>query len=89
MIIFGADIGAAVALAIAEEVRPMALALFAPADPAHVGASVTAQTGFVEKHRRARLTGPVSPPARIAKSAPLPTSAGAEPRALVDLTRSE
>lgn len=62
----------------------MALALFAPAEPAHVGAGLAAHTGFFEKRRRARATGPLAPPARIAKSAPLPTSAGAEPRALVD-----
>lgn len=84
LIVFGADVGAALALAIAEEVRPMALALFAPAEPAHVGAGLAAHTGFFEKRRRARATGPLAPPARIAKSAPLPTSAGAEPRALVD-----
>jgi pimeloyl-ACP methyl ester carboxylesterase len=84
VIVFGADIGAAVALAIAAEVQPMALALFAPADPAHVGACLAAQTGFFERRRRARATGAVAPPARIAKSAPLSTSAGAEPRAFVD-----
>ena len=84
VIVFGADIGAAVALAIAEEIQPMALALFAPAEPSHVGAGVTQQSGFFETRRRARATGPVAPPARIAKSAPLPTSAGAEPRALVN-----
>jgi pimeloyl-ACP methyl ester carboxylesterase len=83
VIVFGADVGAAVALAIAEEIRPLALALFAPAEPAHVGASVNEQTGFFERRRRARSSGPVPPPARIAKSAPLPTSAGDEPRALV------
>jgi len=84
LIVFGADVGAALALAITEEARPMALALFAPAEPAHVGAGLAAHTGFLEKRRRARSTGPLPPPGRIAKSAPLPTSAGAEPRALVD-----
>lgn len=84
VIIFGADVGAAVALAIAEEVRPMALALFAPAEPAHLGAGLTGQTGFFEKRRLARSSGPVAPPARLAKSAPLSSSAGAEPRRLVD-----
>lgn len=84
VIVFGADIGAAIALAIADEIRPMALALFAPAEPAHVGARVAAQTGFFERRRRARSTGPLAAPARIAKSAPLPATVGAEPRALVD-----
>lgn len=84
VIVFGADIGAAVALAIAEEVRPLALALFAPAEPAHVGAHISEQTGFFERRRRSRASGPVAPPGRIAKSAPLPASVGAEPRALVD-----
>ena len=83
VIVFGADVGAAIALAIAADVRPMALVLFAPAEPAHVGAGLNAQIGFFEKRRRARETGPVAPPARLAKSVPLPTSIGAEPRALV------
>jgi alpha-beta hydrolase superfamily lysophospholipase len=83
VIVFGADIGAAVALAIAADVRPMALVLFAPAEPAHAGAGLAAQTGFFEKRRRARETGPVAPPARLTKSVPLPSSVGAEPRALV------
>jgi pimeloyl-ACP methyl ester carboxylesterase len=84
VIVFGADIGAAVALAIAKEVRPLALALFAPAEPAHVGGRVVEQTGFFERRRRARSSGPLPPPARIAKSAPFPTSPGEEPRSLVD-----
>lgn len=83
VIIFGADIGAAIALAIAEEVRPLALALFAPAEPAHVGARVVEQTGFFERRRRERSSSPLPAPARIAKSAPFPTSAGDEPRDLV------
>lgn len=84
VIVFGADVGASVALAIAAEARPMAIVAFAPAELAHIGARLAAQTGFFEKRRRARATGPVPPPARLAKSAPLAASAGDEPRALVD-----
>ena len=82
VIVFGADIGASVALAVAGVTGPMALALFAPAEPAHVGTALGRELGFFE--RRRFLADPtVAPPAKLAKALPHPHAAGAEPRALV------
>jgi len=84
VIVFGADIGASVALAVAAETKPMALGLFAPAEPAHVGAALKGGLGFFERRRFTAEAGAVTPPAKLARTVPHPHATGAEPRALVD-----
>ncbi len=88
VIVFGADIGASVALSIAAATSPMALALFAPAEPSHVGTALTRGFGFFERRRfdagAATVGATVLPPAKLAKELPHPKAAGAEPRALID-----
>jgi alpha-beta hydrolase superfamily lysophospholipase len=83
-ILFGADVGASIALAVAEEVRPLAMALFAPADPPHVGAAYARALGFFEKRRARRERGPLGPPASLRRAAPLPSLPALEPRSLVE-----
>jgi pimeloyl-ACP methyl ester carboxylesterase len=83
VIVFGADIGAAVALATAAETGPMALALFAPAEPRHVAAALTRSLGFFERRRFPGDVDAVAPPASLAKQLPHPNAAGAEPLPLV------
>lgn len=83
LILFGADIGASVALRVAETTRPMAMALFAPAAPGHAAAAYEGQLGFFER-RRKQPASPVEAPARIRQAAPLPDLVAAEPRALLD-----
>lgn len=39
VVLLGADLGAALALSVAEELNPLAMALFAPAEPSHLAAS--------------------------------------------------
>jgi pimeloyl-ACP methyl ester carboxylesterase len=84
VVLFGADIGASVALAVSATVNPMALALFAPAEPAHVGAALKNSLGFFEKRRFAQQTGTVLPPAKLGAKVPHPHAPGAEPRVLID-----
>jgi alpha-beta hydrolase superfamily lysophospholipase len=88
VIVFGADVGASVALSVAAATGPMALALFAPAEPEHVGAALTRSLGFFERRRfnaaAAAGVAPVAPPAKLAGEMPHPKAAGLEPRALID-----
>jgi pimeloyl-ACP methyl ester carboxylesterase len=84
VVLFGADIGASVALAVSATVNPLALALFAPAEPAHVGAALKGSLGFFEKRRFAQQTGVVLPPAKLGAKIPHPHAPGAEPRVLID-----
>ncbi len=90
VIVFGADIGASVALATVTETKPMALALFAPADPPLVAAALSGSLGVSERRRFPGDAIAVSPPASLAKELPHPNAAGAEPRALVtDILQSK
>jgi hypothetical protein len=83
VIVFGADVGASIALAALERARPMAMALFAPADRRHAGEAYARSLGFLERRRTAKAPGPIEPPAALKRGAPLPTLPAAEPRALV------
>ncbi len=66
VILFGADLGAVLALAALRETRAMALALFAPSRPLALTASVKRSTGFLDgRHAGAWQR----PPRRIAKEA--------------------
>lgn len=83
VIVFGADIGASLALAALARARPMAMALFGPAEPRHAGAAYAGQLNFLERRRSSRTTGPVDPPASLRRGIPLPALPAAEPRALI------
>ena len=83
VVLFGADIGASVALSVSAAVNPMALALFAPAEPAHVGAALKDNLGFLERRRFMQQPGAVLPPAKLAAKAPHAQAPGAEPHALM------
>jgi len=84
VVLFGADIGASVALSVSATINPLALALFAPAEPAHVGAALKGSLGFFEKRRFAQQAGAILPPAKLGATAPHPQAPGAEPHLLVD-----
>ncbi len=87
VIVFGADVGAGLALGLLERVRPMALALFAPSEAAELGAHFSKTLGMMGRRRFKSATGPVSAPATITNQS---TKAGdliEEPRGLLlDLT---
>ena len=83
LIVFGADVGASIALAALASVRPLALALFAPVAPATIGRAVSNSMGFFER-RRARGGGFSSPPAELAKQAHRETDASPEPSRFVE-----
>lgn len=57
LIIFGSDVGAAMALATLERTKPMALGLFSPADPSHASASLERSLGFFARRRFSRQSG--------------------------------
>ena len=89
VIVLGADIGATLALSILDRVRPLALGLFAPADPAHVGDALERNRGFLARRLARKAGGPVTPPASIARTIHRETDSIGEPRMLVaDLTAS-
>jgi len=82
VVVFGADIGASLALGLLADIRPLALALFAPAEPGHAADAYRKALGFFGRMRG--QAGPdVAAPASIAKTAPRPTDPGTEPRAFV------
>jgi pimeloyl-ACP methyl ester carboxylesterase len=62
LIIFGSDVGAAMALATLEQTRPMALGLFAPTEPARAAASFSNSLGFMDRRRFNKQTGPLVEP---------------------------
>ena len=82
VIVFGADVGASLALALPADVRPLALALFAPAEPSHTASAYQSSLGFLAR-RRAHGQGDLAAPAALAKRAPRAGDPGIEPRAFV------
>jgi pimeloyl-ACP methyl ester carboxylesterase len=85
VVIFGADVGAALALATLERVRPMALGLFSPTRPAEMGKALMGAMGFLERRRFNKSSEPlVTAPAAHAKTAYQPSDVIAEPRSFVD-----
>jgi pimeloyl-ACP methyl ester carboxylesterase len=83
VIVFGADVGAGLALATLDRIRPMALGLFAPAEPAHVGGAFSRTMGMFEKRRFKKASGPVEAPNAYAKTAYQEVDIVAEPRSFV------
>ena len=51
IIVFGSDIGAALALTTLDEVKPMALALFSPTEPSEAGKAFARELGFFGRRR--------------------------------------
>ena len=90
VILFGADVGAAIALATLERAHPLALALFAPVDPAVAGKAFEQSLGFFARRRaRASTEQAVEPPPTLAKQVHRKTDSVAEPAALMrDLTKN-
>jgi len=84
LILFGADVGASMTLAVSERVRPMALGLFAPSIPATLGASFTSSLGFLDRRRVRKGTGPVAAPSSLASGASREVDVAPEPRGLID-----
>lgn len=87
VVLLGADLGAALALSVAEELNPLALALFAPAAPSHLAASRRKAT----PRRWSERLGLSRPPAAEAVAAPAAWMAGVpaahtseEPNALLE-----
>ena len=78
VIVFGADIGASLALALPTQIRPLALALFGPAEPRHVAGAYQGTLAFLAR-RRAQPQSDVAAPASLSKTAPRPSDPGTEP----------
>jgi len=83
VIVFGADVGAGLALATLDRVKPMALGLFAPAEPSKIGAAFGGGMGMLERRRFNKASGPVTAPAAHAQTAYQEADRIAEPRSLV------
>jgi alpha-beta hydrolase superfamily lysophospholipase len=86
VIVFGSDVGAALALSTVEEIRPMALALFAPTEPVEAGKAFARDLGFFgrRRYRKERGSALVAPLDAHLKSAYQASDAGPEPRGIVD-----
>ncbi|MFT4572185.1 MAG: pimeloyl-ACP methyl ester carboxylesterase [Candidatus Binatia bacterium] len=69
VIIFGADVGAALALSVADKTTPLALALMAPAHPQQLASSYRASQGLLGRLRPGTPGKPVAAPAALAKQA--------------------
>lgn len=90
LIIFGSDVGAAMALATLERTKPMALALFSPSEPTRAAASLNKSLGFLGRRRFAKQSSGVliEAPEQHARDAFQKTDLIAEPRTFIeDLTR--
>jgi pimeloyl-ACP methyl ester carboxylesterase len=84
IVLFGADVGAGLALATLEHVRPLALALFAPVEPTHAGRAYGKSLGFFRRGAERDSASVVSAPASIAKTAARASDREAEPRGLIE-----
>ncbi len=83
LILFGADVGASIALQAATEHRPMAMALFAPSTPAALGRRYAKTLGFLGRRKQATSGLGVTPPQTIARRCRGREDICAEPRALI------
>jgi alpha-beta hydrolase superfamily lysophospholipase len=83
VVVFGADVGAALALSLLERVRPMAMALFAPTEPAALGARFADTLGIMGRRRFKAATGPVEAPASIVNQSTKAADLIVEPRAFI------
>lgn len=85
LIIFGSDVGAAMALATLERTKPMALGLFSPTEPSRAAASLEKSLGFFGKRRFAKQTGTlIDAPDKHAQDAYQKTDLIAEPRSFIE-----
>jgi len=84
VIVIGADLGAAIALSLPDEARPLALGLFAPTNPDALAAAYTNSLGFLARRRERRASGPVAAPGPIASTAREARFMQPESRALLD-----
>lgn len=83
LILVGADVGAALALAVSARVASLALGLFAPAEPELVAAAYERRLGILGRRRARKAIGPVAAPGSIAATSHDAKLVGAEPRALI------
>lgn len=84
VIILAADIGASLTLAALPSMKaPLALALFAPAAPQHIGESLSRGLGFFGRRRLRRHLGRVAPEASLACTAYQKTDIADEPHRFV------
>ena len=82
VVLFGADIGAALALAASCRCDPLALVLFAPASPSELGRRYRHSLGFFAR-RRGIAEAATSAPKRIAKDRRQAADLAGEPPALL------
>jgi pimeloyl-ACP methyl ester carboxylesterase len=83
VIVLGADVGAAIALAMSAEVDPLALALFAPSRPSALGEAHEKSLGVIGRMRRKSEGGLVHPASSLAKGAHQPSDVAPEPAGLL------
>ena len=84
VILFGADVGASVALSLVDELPVLALALFAPSAPADLGRAFQSSLGFRGRRRHARERGPVAAHDGLSPHAIPAEHRLVEPRPLID-----
>jgi pimeloyl-ACP methyl ester carboxylesterase len=85
LIIFGSDVGAAMALATLERTKPMALGLFSPSDPSHASVSLRRSLGFFAKRKFSKQAGVlVNAPEKHMEAAYQKSDIIAEPRSFMD-----
>ena len=85
LIIFGSDVGAAMALATLERTKPMALALFSPTEPSRAAKSLNDSLGFLGRRRFAKQTGTlIDAPEKHTQDAYQKTDIIAEPRTFLE-----
>jgi len=85
VIILAADIGASLTLSALPSMKaPLALALFAPAAPQHLGEALSRSLGFFARRRFRSHSGSVAPPPALAEAAYQSSDISNEPHRLLD-----
>jgi len=85
VIVLAADVGASLTLAALSQMKPpLAMAMFSPASPRHLGDAFARSLGFFAKRRFRRGSGEVAPTPALANAAFQPTDIATEPRRLIN-----
>ncbi len=82
-IVLGADLGAALALATAAEIAPLAMALFAPSRPQALAEAHRRSLGMLGRRRGPKAGSPLAVPPNLARDAPFEQFTVPEPGRLV------
>jgi hypothetical protein len=80
IVVFGADVGASLALSLLDRLHPLALGLFAPVEPGQAARAFERSLGMLARRRARKQTSPVAAPAALAKRVHRVTDASVEPQ---------